>query len=170
MSGGWMWLIGTRTIGQFCALASAPSLTNPAIPNEPGPEIDDQPGRRQRPAPGSGVPALRAACGGLVAAGGAGADGGLQVGAGDRGGGGDVVDGGAESAGDVDPGSFGVGGCAAGAPGQAGGMAQFGDQGLAFGVGALGGGWVAGPVGGGEFMVELADPPAASVPCGGVQH
>ena len=70
--------------------------------------------------PRSDVPAGRAAWCGLVAALRAGADGGVQVRPGERGGRRDAVDGGAEGAGDVDPGSFGVGGGPAGAPGQPG--------------------------------------------------
>src|SRR5215469_10472803 len=118
----------------------------------------------------SGVPAGRASWGGLVAAGGAGSDGELQVRAGEGRGGGDGIDGGAEGASDVDPGSFGIGGDAPRPTGQAGGPAQFADQGLAFGVGAVGSGGVADPVGGCQVGVELADPAAVGVPGGGVQH
>src|SRR5579859_1443829 len=119
---------------------------------------------------GSGVPAVRAAGGGLVAAHVAGTDRGRQVGPGDGGGCRDAVDGGAEGAGDVDPGSFGVGAGPARAPGQPGGPAQLADQRLALSVSLPGGGAVCGPVGGGEFIIELPDPVAVGVEGGGVQQ
>jgi hypothetical protein len=72
---------------------------------------------------------------------------------GGRGGGCDVGDGGAEGAGDVDPGSLGVGGGPARAPGQPGGPAQLADQCLALSMSLLSGDAVPGPVGGGELII-----------------
>jgi hypothetical protein len=89
---------------------------------------------------------------------------------GDRGGHRDAVDGGAEGAGDVDPGSFSVGASPARAPGQPGGPAQLADQRLAFLVGFAGGGGVPGAVGGGEFVVQFADAAAVAVAGGGIQQ
>jgi len=88
----------------------------------------------------------------------------------DRGGCHDAVDGGAERAGDVDPGSFGVGGGPAGAPGQPGCPAQLTDQRLAFLICFSGSDAISGAVGGGELAIQLPDPVTIVIPGGGIQQ
>ena len=83
---------------------------------------------------------------------------------GDRCGAGDAGDGRAEGAGHVHPGSFGVGGGPARAPGEPGCPAQLIGERLAFVVNPLGRDLVSGAVGGGELTVQLADPVAIGVP------
>ena len=107
---------------------------------------------------GSGVPAVWAARRGLVAAHDAGADGGVQVRPGDRCGVGNAGDRRAEGAGHIHPGSFGVGGRTARAPGEPGCPAQLTGQRLPFGMNSFGGAAVSGAVSGGELTVQPADP------------
>ena len=87
---------------------------------------------------------------------------------GDRGSSGNAVDGGAEGAGHVHPGSLIVGCSPARAPGEPGCPPQLVDQRQALAVGVLGGCAVAGAVGNGELIVQLADPPTIGIPGGGV--
>ena len=86
---------------------------------------------------------------------------------GDRGGLGDAGDRRAEGAGHVDPGSFGVGGGPARAPGEPGCPAQFTGQRLAF-VMIFRRRCVSGAVSGGELTVQLADPVTVGISGDGV--
>jgi hypothetical protein len=88
----------------------------------------------------------------------------------DRGGHRDVVDGGAERAGDVDAGPFGVGRGPAWAPGQPGGPAQLANQRFALPMSLFCGDGVSGPVGSGELIIQFPDPVPIGVAGGGIQQ